>query len=139
MEPLPPMAAPPHERPATASRSWAAHLSTWPDRAGQETRSLLPVAARALRMTVVLVFLCGIVFPLLVFAIGQVAFPAQANGSLLTDAHGRVIGSSLIGQQFTQPFYFHGRPSAVAYNAAGSGSSAIGPTNPQLLTGNGAE
>src|SRR5262249_56493348 len=46
-------------------------------------------------------------------------------------------GSSLIGQQFTDPAYFHGRPSAVGYNAAGSGASNIGPTNPQLLSGNG--
>jgi K+-transporting ATPase ATPase C chain len=90
-------------------------------------------------MTIVLVVLVGVVFPLLLFVIGQIAFPVQANGSLVRDGQGHVIGSSLIGQQFTQPAYFHGRPSAVAYNAASSGSSAIGPTNPHLLTGNGTE
>jgi K+-transporting ATPase ATPase C chain len=90
-------------------------------------------------MTLVLVVLCGVLFPLLVYAIGQAAFPAQANGSLVTNAHGQVIGSSLIGQQFAQPTYFHGRPSAVDYNGAGSGSSAIGPTNPQLISGNGTD
>ena len=88
-------------------------------------------------ITVVLVVLCGIIFPLLLFAIGQIAFPTQANGSLITDRQGHVIGSSLIGQQFTQPVYFHGRPSAVGYNGAGSDSSALGPTNPQLISGNG--
>jgi potassium-transporting ATPase KdpC subunit len=90
-------------------------------------------------MTLVLLILCGGIFPLLVFVIGQTAFPAQANGSLVTNAQGQVIGSSLIGQQFTQPAYFHGRPSAVGYNGASSGSSAIGPTNPQLISGNGTD
>jgi K+-transporting ATPase ATPase C chain len=90
-------------------------------------------------MTIVLVLIAGVLFPVVVFLIGQAAFPAQANGSLITDRQGRVIGSSLIGQQFTQPAYFHGRPSAVGYNGASSGSSAIGPTNPQLLAGNGTQ
>ncbi|HEV2458702.1 MAG TPA: potassium-transporting ATPase subunit C [Ktedonobacterales bacterium] len=139
MEPLPPVDAPPHDRPATSTKTWTAHLSTWLPRVGQEPRDLVPVTVRALRMTIVLVVLCGVIFPLLVFAIGQVAFPTQANGSLVTDGQGHVVGSSLIGQQFTQPFYFHGRPSVVAYNGAGSGSSAIGPTNPQLLIGNGTQ
>jgi K+-transporting ATPase ATPase C chain len=84
-----------------------------------------------------LVFLSGVIFPLAVYGIGQALFPSQANGSLITTRQGRVVGSSLIGQQFAQPAYFHGRPSAVAYNAAGSGASNIGPTNPQLFSGNG--
>ncbi len=117
----------------------ADHLSTRVSWVAHETRNLLPVAVRSLRMTLVLVVLSGVIFPLLVLAIGQAAFPAQANGSLITNNQGRVIGSSLIGQQFTQPAYFHGRPSAVGYNAAGSGSSAIGPTNPHLVSGNGSE
>src|SRR5579862_1634470 len=76
---------------------------------------------RAVRLMLVLVVLCGGVFPLLLFAIGQAAFPSQANGSLLVNANGQLIGSSLIEQQFTRPEYFHGRPSAVGDNAAGSG------------------
>jgi K+-transporting ATPase ATPase C chain len=52
-------------------------------------------------------------------------------------ADGHVVGSALIGQAFTHPEYFHGRPSAVGYDAASSGGSNIGPTNPQLLQGNG--
>jgi len=99
---------------------------------GQETWN-------SLRILVVLLVLCGVIFPLVVFGFGQVAFNAQANGSLLTDSHGRVIGSSLLGQQFTRPEYFHGRPSAVSYDASNSAGSNIGPTNPQLLSGNGNE
>ncbi len=93
----------------------------------------------SLRIILVLLVLCGGVFPLVVFGIGQVAFHVQANGSLITDSHGRVIGSHLLGQQFTRPEYFHGRPSAVGYDASNSGGSNLGPTNPQLLTGNGSE
>src|SRR5215831_17415054 len=139
MEPLPPTATPQRERLFTGVRTWTAQQSTWLPRLGQEMRHLLLVTLRALRLTVVLVVLSGVIFPLLVFGIGQVTFPTLANGSLITDGHGHVIGSSLIGQQFTQSAYFHGRPSAVAYNAAGSGSSAIGPTNPHLLAGNGSD
>lgn len=137
MEPLPPTAAPQRERPFASVKAWTGHRSTTSLGLGRETRDLLPVILRALRLTIVLVILSGVIFPLIVFAIGQMAFPTQANGSLVTDLQGHVIGSSLIGQQFAQPAYFHGRPSAVAYNAAGSGSSAIGPTNPQLISGNG--
>ena len=140
MEPLPQRtAASGRERLFTSIKTWTAHLSSTNMHLGPELRSLLPVTLRALRLIVVLVVLCGVLFPLLVFGIGQLAFPTQANGSLLTDGRGHIIGSSLIGQQFTNPVYFHGRPSAVGYNAAGSGSSAIGPTNPQLLNGNGSD
>ncbi len=139
MTSLPPTAEPPHERLVTSTKNWTVLPSIWVSSVAHETRALLPVAVRSLRMPLVLVVLSGVIFPLLVFAIGQAAFPAQANGSLVTNSRGRVIGSSLIGQQFTQPAYFHGRPSAVGYNAVGSGSSAIGPTNPHLLSGNGTE
>jgi K+-transporting ATPase ATPase C chain len=124
---------------ASSIKTWTAHLSATSIRLGQVTRGLLPVTLRAARMAVVLVILCGVIFPLLLLGIGQALFPTQANGSLITDRQGHVIGSSLIGQQFTQPAYFHGRPSAVAYNAAGSGGSNLGPTNPQLINGNGSE
>lgn len=91
----------------------------------------------SLRILLVLLILCGGVFPLVVFGIGQVAFHSQANGNLLTDNQGRVIGSRLLGQQFTRPEYFHGRPSVGGYDASNSGGSNIGPTNSQLLSGNG--
>jgi K+-transporting ATPase ATPase C chain len=93
----------------------------------------------SMRIILMLLILCGVIYPLILFGVGQLAFNRQANGSLITDAHGRVIGSTLLGQQFTRPEYFHGRPSAVGYNASNSGGSNLGPTNPQLIEGNGSE
>jgi K+-transporting ATPase ATPase C chain len=81
-----------------------------------------------------LTLLTGLVYPALVTGISQVLFPKQANGSLIT-SNGQVVGSELIGQQFDQPQYFWGRLSATgdhAYNAATSGGSNLGPTNPAL-------
>ena len=78
--------------------------------------------------------LTGIAYPLLVTAAAQIIFPHQANGSLIVQ-NGQVVGSELIGQQFDQPEYFWGRPSATggqAYNAAGSSGSNYGPLNPDL-------
>ena len=65
--------------------------------------------------------------------IAGAAFPVQAHGSLIEDANGSVAGSSLIARNVTDPRYFHPRPSAVDYNAAGSGGSNLGPTNPLLI------
>jgi K+-transporting ATPase ATPase C chain len=87
----------------------------------------------------VLVLICGVVFPLVVYVIGQTLFPYQANGSLILNQRNQVVGSRLIGQAFTRPEYFHGRPSAAGYDASSSTGSNIGPTNPQLLDGNGSE
>lgn len=91
----------------------------------------------ALKLIVVLLMLCGVIFPLIVFVVGQVAFPDQANGSLIKNMQGQVIGSKLLGQQFTRPEYFHGRPSTIGYDASNSSGSNLGPTNPQLIQGNG--
>jgi K+-transporting ATPase ATPase C chain len=130
---LPPTTATPlRDRLFASIHTWTADLS-------RETRTLLPLTLRALRLIVVLTVLFGVIFPLILFGIGQAAFPSQANGSLITDRQGHIIGSSLIGQQFTDPAYFHGRPSVVGYDASSSGESAMGPTNPQLLSGNGSD
>lgn len=78
--------------------------------------------------------LTGLAYPALVTAIAQVAFPFQANGSLVV-ADGKVVGSAQIGQPFDDPKYFWGRPSATSpfpYNAAASSGSNLGPTNPAL-------
>jgi K+-transporting ATPase ATPase C chain len=81
-----------------------------------------------------LTLVTGVAYPLLVTVIGQTAFPHQANGSILT-RDGKAVGSELIGQQFEQPRYFWGRPSATSpmpYNAGSSAGSNLGPTNPDL-------
>lgn len=76
--------------------------------------------------------LFGIAYPLAMTGLARAAFPGASRGSLVS-AGGRVVGSALIGQRFTSPRYFHGRPSSVAYDAAGSGASNFGPTNKKLI------
>ncbi|MDA8095659.1 MAG: potassium-transporting ATPase subunit KdpC [Betaproteobacteria bacterium] len=84
---------------------------------------------------VVFTLITGIVYPAAVTGIAQVLFPKRANGSLLVRA-GKPIGSRLIGQAFSDPRYFWGRPSATSpmpYDATNSGGSNLGPTNPALI------
>lgn len=110
-------------------------------------RQLFP----ALRILLAVTVLCGIAYPLAVLGVGQVAFADRADGSLVSDDAGTVIGSSLLGQQFAGPDYFWTRPSASGPLASGapgtpdapvdptdlslaySGASNLGPTNPALL------
>jgi potassium-transporting ATPase KdpC subunit len=122
------------------SRAHRVLFTTVKTRATGDTIKLLGRETwNSMRIILVLLILCGVIYPLILFGVGQLAFNQQANGSLITDAHGRVIGSTLIGQQFTRPEYFHGRPSAVEYDASNSGGSNLGPTNPQLIEGNSSE
>ncbi len=88
----------------------------------------------ALVSLALLTVVTGLLYPVLVTAIAQVAFPHRANGSLIVK-DGKAVGSELIGQPFDDPKYFWGRPSATspfAYNAAASSGSNLGPTNPAL-------
>jgi K+-transporting ATPase ATPase C chain len=75
------------------------------------------------------VVICCILYPLVLWAIGQAAFPFQANGSLLMDPDGKPVGSRLIAQPFTKDEYFQPRPSAASYNAAASASSSLAASN----------
>ncbi|SRR5579875_330322 len=91
----------------------------------------------ALRATVVLGVLTGLVFPLLMTALCQLLLPYEANGSLVRHKDGHIIGSTLIGQQFASPQYFHGRPSAAGsgYSGEASAGSNLGPTSARLIVG----
>ena len=89
----------------------------------------------SIMMTVLSTVLFGLVYPLAITGLAQAIFPRQANGSLVVE-NGRVLGSTLIGQPFSDPKYFWGRLSATApfpYNAASSGGSNLGPTSRALL------
>jgi potassium-transporting ATPase KdpC subunit len=101
---------------------------------------------RAVRSTLVLWVITALIYPLLMLLIGQVAFPFQANGSLIKNGQGQVVGSALIGQPFTSDRYFNGRPSTTNYSTADpkqdsvgvlktgvSGASNLAPSNPDLL------
>ena len=90
----------------------------------------------SLRMAVVTIVLTGLIYPLVVWGLGTLLFPKQAAGSLVTGASGQVVGSSLIGQDFTADKYFHGRPSAAGkgYDAMASSFSNLGPTSKTLIS-----
>jgi K+-transporting ATPase ATPase C chain len=91
---------------------------------------------KALRQIIVLhfatVILFALAYPLLIWALGQAAFSRQSEGLPITE-NGKIVGLENVGQKFTSPKYFWGRPSAVDYNAAATGGSNKGPTNPDYL------
>lgn len=91
----------------------------------------------AIVLTLFFVVVTGLAFPGVIWAIGRVAFPDQAAGSLIRDARGNVIGSALLGQNFSKPEYFHPRPSAAGagYDAANSSGTNLGPTSDKLVNG----
>ncbi|NJK51447.1 K(+)-transporting ATPase subunit C [Candidatus Gracilibacteria bacterium] len=108
--------------------------------------SIVRETSRAIRVPLVLWAITAIIYPLAMVAFGQAVFPYQANGSLLKNAQGQVVGSALIGQPFTSDRYFNSRPSTTSYSTADpnkdevgvlktgvSGASNLAPSNPALL------
>jgi len=107
---------------------------------------MLDYFSGAIRISLVTFVICGFAYPFAVAAIGQLVMPYQANGSRETSADGRIIGSRLIGQEWSDPKWFHGRPSATVasdpndptknvdapYNAANTTASNLGPTSKAL-------
>jgi potassium-transporting ATPase KdpC subunit len=88
----------------------------------------------ALRMTILSIILLGLVYPLIMTALAQALFPRQANGSLIT-VNGKIVGSAIIGQLWTKPQYFHGRPSAAGkgYDPTATGGTNYGPSSKKLI------
>ena len=102
---------------------------------GPRRAGLRGLVTTSILMVVVLTIILGLIYPLAMLGIAQGLFSHQANGSLIT-RYGKIVGSELIGQNFTEPKYFWGRLSATSptpYNAANSSGSNLGPTNKVLL------
>lgn len=106
-----------HRRLDVAARFWSLFMK-------QQLRPAITLLA-------LLTIITGVIYPLTVTGLAQVLFPHQADGSLIV-IDGKTYGSELIGQQFDDPKYFWGRPSAAGYNAAASSGSNLGPMNPSL-------
>lgn len=86
----------------------------------------------SLRLVVMSIIVCCVAYPAAIWVFGQLTSPAKANGSLIRNSQGHIIGSALIAQQFTKPEYFWPRPSAANYDAAAATGSNLSPTSPLI-------
>lgn len=86
-----------------------------------------------LRISLVLLIICGVAYPLAMTGLSKLFMPAQAEGSIIYDKSGKAIGSELIGQNFKKPQYFNGRVSSIDNNAAASGSANYAPSNKEMI------
>jgi K+-transporting ATPase ATPase C chain len=127
--------------PEEAVTAASMEQSAEPEEREPTRRAVLRLLRPAIVMTLALTTITGLIYPGIITGLAQVFFPSQANGSILY-VDGKPIGSALIGQYWTQPNYFHGRPSATnnpqgtpaPYSADNSGASNLGPTNQTLIT-----
>lgn len=86
----------------------------------------------SIRIVFVTMLICCLLYPLVIWGIGQTLTPYSANGSMMINSQGEIVGSKLIAQRFDRPEYIWPRPSAVGYNAAAAGGSNLSPTHPEL-------
>lgn len=91
------------------------------------------ILSPVIRVTFTFLVVCGLLYPLLVTGIAQAVMKDNADGSLIYNEKNEVIGSKLIGQDFKDPRYFHGRVSSIEYKAEASGSNNYAPSNPDLV------
>lgn len=99
---------------------------------GNERIGAAAQAATSIRVIIFTVLVCSVLYTLMVYAVGRTLAPDSAEGSLVTNAEGQVVGSELIAQKFTRPGYFHPRPSASDYNAAGTAGSNLSPAGEKI-------
>lgn len=97
-----------------------------------EKIGLISLAGTSIRVAFVTMVICCLLYPLVILGLGQTLTPYSANGSLVRNGQGKIVGSELLAQGFSRPEYFWPRPSAVDYNAAAAGGSNLSPTNPEL-------
>lgn len=97
-----------------------------------EKTGFITQAGTSIRIVFLTMLICSLLYPLVILGLGQTLTPNSANGSLVSNGRGEIVGSKLLAQKFDRPEYFWPRPSAVDYNAAAAGGSNLSPTNPEL-------